>query len=999
MGRWLVLFCLIAFLFAMEAIAQTMNWTPLAVANDPLVRLPGTQPNQVTLEAPGRCTNCHAGYNTQVEPGFNWQGSMMAQAARDFIFFSCMAVAAQDSIHALGRPNAVDICERCHFPKGWLEGRSDPPNASLMTAADYDGVQCDFCHTQFNPFFESTNQGTREGSDWLNYWDETNASKTKSQAAAAATYTEDQLQAQGIRLFNGGLFFSGKVPFSPSYTENGAGQFYMATGAQKRASFADHNAKHQVFYSRFHKSKYFCNSCHDVSNPALANIGYNGTPPGDGTTVLTTESQPAYSYFHVERTFSEFMLSDYAQQGGAPGIGPFAPSVFDTSYANNYVAKCQDCHMRDVVGVGCNKAGTPIRPTESIEHPKSGQPLHDMTGGNIFVTYVLASAAAGSPNYDATNNSLLFQGSSVLTLDPAQGLGLNAAALLAGVDRAKQQLQMAASIQNAAFDPVTRTLTFRVQNQTGHKLISGFPEGRRMFLNIRAYNGTSLAYEINPYDSAVGTLKGLPSSYSLNSPALGTNEAYVDELVYEMHPKSDLTGEDETFHFALATGRYKDNRIPPKGFRIADAAARLSEPVWHGQSDPDYFTSAEYAGGYDEVSVVIPVSSDAVQISLYYQTTSREYIEFLRDEINGTRQTLPSSAYIAQTDPFFSKLRAWGNTMWQLWDHNKNVPGAAPFLMTQAAINIDNTCEPPVPVLQQAVAGDDNVTLTWTDEHSADTAVVGYNVYYDQGGKAQLVAQLGLATSYVDSDLVAGQQHCYKVTSRYADCESAYSNILCATAAPLFTIGEAKMLPDGSWVRVNDAVVTLGSELGLGYLFVESPLRVAGIKLLTTQAINLWQRVGFTGAVSRVDGEWQIGSVSLFANSSGDPLAPLGLRAAAICNDPTQTLAYAGVNTTGMLVHTWGRVKSVDTNALTFYLDDGFGCQDGIGSTTGLRVQAPDGASLPSVDDYVSVTGVSRVEKHTLTQAAYVNGQLYDAGTVIYVPSVWLRSAADVVTY
>ena len=70
----------------------------------------------------------------------------MAQSARDFLFFACLTVAAQDSTWAIGRPNATDICERCHFPKGWIEGRSDPTNASLMTGADYDGVQCDFCH-------------------------------------------------------------------------------------------------------------------------------------------------------------------------------------------------------------------------------------------------------------------------------------------------------------------------------------------------------------------------------------------------------------------------------------------------------------------------------------------------------------------------------------------------------------------------------------------------------------------------------------------------------------------------------------------------------------------------------------------------------------------------------------------------------------------------------------------------------------------------------------
>jgi len=160
-----------------------------------------------------------------------------------------------------------------------------------------------------------------------------------------------------------------------------------------------------------------------------------------------------------------------------------------------------------------------------------------------------------------------------------------------------------------------------------------------------------------------------------------------------MHPSSSLTGEDHSFHFALADGRSKDNRIPPKGFRIAEASDRLSEPVWDGVASPDYFTTAEYAGGYDAVTVTLPVTQpNYIVVSLYYQTTSREYIEFLRDEINGTGGTLTDNGvggdppYIVQTDPFFSQLRAWGDTIWQLWTHNMNVPGAAPYLMTQATL-------------------------------------------------------------------------------------------------------------------------------------------------------------------------------------------------------------------------------------------------------------------------------------------------------------------------
>ena len=63
-----------------------------------------------------------------------WQGSMMGNSARDPLMFACLTVAAQDSLHVIGNANAVDLCMRCHFPKGWLEGRSTRPTSRPCAA-------------------------------------------------------------------------------------------------------------------------------------------------------------------------------------------------------------------------------------------------------------------------------------------------------------------------------------------------------------------------------------------------------------------------------------------------------------------------------------------------------------------------------------------------------------------------------------------------------------------------------------------------------------------------------------------------------------------------------------------------------------------------------------------------------------------------------------------------------------------------------------------------
>jgi hypothetical protein len=639
--------CLVVLAFASVADA----WTPKAVKADQNVFMPGSQTGSVNLESAGRCDNCHGGYDQAVEPAFNQYGSMMSQAARDPLWLACLTVGAQDSIWALGNPNATDICIRCHTPTGWLGGRSDPTNTSALAGSDFEGVSCDACHRMVDPLAQLGQP-------------EVAADTGAAATAAAETKARDLTILGALKLFDGTTpFLNGttKLPTYygdgswPNYTESSAGQYYVDTGSSKSGPFSDTVARHGVYYSRFHKSKRFCATCHDVSNPILANVTMGaGTP----------ERQAGGSYFHVERTYSEFALSAYGQAGGSASTIPGIATA----------AKCQDCHLRDVTGKGCNKMDAPLR---------TDLPLHDMTGGNVWMTGILASAVAGETGYDAYNYAILsgtkYPGAKI-DITGLQSVGPQ---LRTGKQRALQQLQQAATIQTVG--ETTATLTLRVRNNTGHKLISGFPEGRRMFLYVTFYDENGrIVGEVNPYEVLATTKDGNGNEVYVGG---GDLDVTHEALVWGAEMSSTLTGETESLHFALATGRYKDNRIPPKGFDAAKMADRLAQPVWHGAAAPDYFTPTEYAGGYDELSLAKPAGATQWYATLYYQTTSKDYVEFLRDEIKGAASTLSSptpsgeaQAYIAQTDSFFASIKGWGDAIYDLWLHNG---GATPVKMTE----------------------------------------------------------------------------------------------------------------------------------------------------------------------------------------------------------------------------------------------------------------------------------------------------------------------------
>lgn len=488
--------------------------------------LPGSQPNQSgQLETPDKCDNCHGGYDAAVEPAFNWRGSMMAQAARDPLFYACLAVANQDA------PESGDLCIRCHSPAGWLEGRSTPTDGSALNSNDRQGVQCDFCHKLVKP----TPIGVNPYPGDADY--------------TSRTYPQDQSY----------LSLLSQIP-----PASANGMYIADANNAKRGPFTDAAARHQVFYSPFHRDAALCGTCHDVSNPAFSRT-QAGYSPNDFGQPAPSFSQ--YQMFPLERTFSEWRVSAYGRPGGAT---------------------CQDCHMQDVTGVGCNKKGAPVR---------TDLPLHDLTGGNTFIPLLLPE------------------------LWPSE---VNVEALTAGIQRATTMLQQAASLYLVVNNS---TATVRVVNETGHKLPSGYPEGRRLWLNVKAFD-------------ASGALLREFGAYNFDTAELIEG----DTKVYEIRLGIDGV---ESFHFVLNNSVVKDNRIPPRGFNNYWFAAIQSPPVGYSYADGQYWDDTQYS---------LPPETAGVVATLYYQTVRKEYVEFLRDE-NHTNN--------------------WGQVFYDLWAANgKSVPVA-----------------------------------------------------------------------------------------------------------------------------------------------------------------------------------------------------------------------------------------------------------------------------------------------------------------------------------
>lgn len=467
------------------------------------------------LAPPSDCAKCHEFLNPfeqadepSVSPMLMWRGTMMANSARDPVFWAGVAIAAQDvAADDTGTlTDATQLCIRCHAPRAALDGNLDVTSIDELTPVQREGIECELCHrTMDDPGTAAGNAG------WM--LDDTLAGETVARR--------------------------GPWDYDPDAPE-----------AQRPG--------HEWIQDPYLGTSRFCGTCHDVTTP-VERVDAEGAPMGVP--------------FNEQRTYSEWANSAYAAGGEDH-------------------RECQDCHMPAVSpAAGCGPFYD--RPDDSLLH-ETGARRHDFAGANAFMLEILrdlyGDAEVPAEHFDETLS--------------IAGFAASAAAI-------EVQAPTAVDVSEGIAD-----LAVRVVNQTGHKLPSGYTEGRIMWLEV------TFTYE----DTVV---------FSSGRWADGDYERDDQLHTYEAIAHDHVDGTRD--HLLRNDQWVVDQRIPPKGLTpdpetdpVGDRYPLQADGTWA------HFDEVSFAfAGRDDIEDVSPVlDNDAItlQVRLMYLVNTPAYIDFLRDD-------------------------------------------------------------------------------------------------------------------------------------------------------------------------------------------------------------------------------------------------------------------------------------------------------------------------------------------------------------------------------
>ncbi len=460
------------------------------------------------------------------------------------------------------------LCLRCHAPGAYIGGRTASGTTADFTTEDFDGINCNFCHRVVNPVL---------GPDSAVAYPTGPANPDN---AIIASLVSQNLLPTG----------AGNARYVLDPQDNRRGPF--SDVPQNLHGFSSSNNQVELITSPFHEKSQFCGTCHDVSNPAFSKnakgqfvLNALGKPhPTDNPAEMMPE----------QRTYSEWSISDFVN-----GVG-YADHRFGGNDPDGVVSSCQDCHMPKVIAGGCvfYQYGEPW-----FERPD--MPQHSFAGSNSWVIRALRE------HYGA---------------DEADARGLT----LERVDAASARNEtMVANASDMALTQSGDFLQVRLTNQTGHKLPTGYPEGRRLWLHVRFFDAQgAVVEERGAYDMLTATLDA--ASTKVYEMRLGMSSAVG---------KATKLPPGESFHLVLNNTIVKDNRIPPRGVTNAELAS-IGAPV----------VGASYADGqyWDDSLFAIPEGALSAVVETYLQTSSREYMEFLRDtNVTDTRGQTAFDLYSA----------------------------------------------------------------------------------------------------------------------------------------------------------------------------------------------------------------------------------------------------------------------------------------------------------------------------------------------------------------
>lgn len=405
--------------------------------------------------------------------------------------------------------------------------------------------------------------------------------------------------------------------------------------------------------NEFIRTSEFCGSCHDLTVPILN----HGMPE--------------------QRTYSEWKFSDFSKVSNV-GYDPIKKKVW------NGEQRCQDCHMPKLkheysdADTGTYSAdpwlvgGFPYGKDRAIN---GGTAIHKLSGANRDLPDMMKALY---PEVDLEvigiptgRDPRVFPG---MLSDRApmwdRAKHNTEITLRDGVDM--KIVQAPTELVNL---PGVFEMKVQVINKTGHRLPTGYPDGRRIWLSVNVKDSATgtMVYESGVYDDAQATLStatGVPFKRAqgnlIDATIAGNNAVMTYERVTGVctgtngtaalggiiFPDPEAGVPDNCTESQALTNNFIlfDNRIPPKGFTYADYRQSgikfwnynpVTKVPYEEGNPATPGVAQRYVDGqnYDVVTYRFAATAGAVltaAVDLQWQTHTREFMEHLRAQDTST---------------------------------------------------------------------------------------------------------------------------------------------------------------------------------------------------------------------------------------------------------------------------------------------------------------------------------------------------------------------------